>query len=175
MIYRTSFQKKKVYLHLAATISDRRLSAHEVEQVWEVLPRAFLRQKFIEVHACVLMSNHLHALFSVCESYFELAESALLAECQTLYHGYLYDHRKHFKLIRIQSFAAYREIYRYIYRNPVEARLVHLAENYPYSTLAQIMGFSKNTFFANDNMGLITNPFQILKWINQSEEKVIFH
>lgn len=174
MIYRSSFKKKKIYFHLAAKTSDGRMSEKQLKMLWDELPKRIRRHSFLELHACVLMSNHFHALFSATEMYFELAEGSLRAEFKNMYLGTTFKDND-FKMTRIQSFAAYREVYRYIYRNPVEAEIVPLAEMYDYSTLGEILGHYKNRFFANDNMGLIVNPYCILGWINKKTENNLVH
>jgi hypothetical protein len=113
------------------------------------------------------MSNHLHALISVEESYFDFVEASLYEEFRTASLLAKETMRKSFLHIRkIESFAQYREIYRYIYRNPLEVGIVPMAEMYEFSTLFELLGYGKKKFFPHDNMGLITNPFPILSWIN---------
>jgi hypothetical protein len=159
MIYRSSFLKKRKYFHLTVQIADMRLSQTQLKTTWSELPGLFKKLPFLELHSCVLMSNHLHALGSVDESYFDFLEVSLSQEFRVPY-------PKGAHISRIESFAQYREVYRYIYRNPVEAGLVPMAELYPFSTLHELLGRAPNKLLPNDNMGLIVNPFPLLNWIN---------
>ena len=103
---------------------------------------------------------------------YEMAESALQAEfAQTQDLSLRETPGTSFRMIRISCFAAYREVYRYIYRNPVEASLCHRAEHYPFSTLGELIGYRPPTHFVSDSLGVITNPFQILDWINDRDNQ----
>lgn len=175
MIHRNSFlKKKKVYFHLTVRVSPSRMTEIQMDEFWTELPKTFKRQTYLEVHACVLMSNHFHALISTDEGLYEMTEVVLRTEFRNkLWLGTTKD--DFFDMTRINSFAGYREVYRYIYTNPVEARLVPLAELYKFSTLGEVLGMKKKQFFANDNMGLITNPYSILGWLNRKIEQEYFH
>lgn len=175
MIHRSSFKKKRSYFHLAAQISNRRLSPYQIENLWVDLAKRLSRHSYISVHSCVLMSNHFHALVEVADFYVELAESALRAELFQVQDLELrianqLDSSKTIRLQKIACFAAYREVYRYIYRNPVQAGIVGRAEYYSYSTLGEILGLRKPVYYVNDMMGMITNPFQVLDWLNQQDQ-----
>lgn len=122
-------------------------------------------------HSGVLMSNHLHLLFST-DSYNEhslvldieaewkrqLGVKAALFQrplpCEPL------EHFEHFKMA-----------YKYIYRNPVEAGLSPRAEIYPYSSLGLILNRNRlhcrNPFV--DPMEIIHDPYRKLRWIHQDE------
>jgi putative transposase len=170
MIYRSSFRKKRVYFHLAAKISDYRLSQKRLDGLWVDLAKRIQRHQYLKPHCCVLMSNHFHAIFEVPEICFEMAEAALRAEFTQVQ-----DSSLNTKAIdsvcffRISCFAAFREVFRYIYRNPIEAGICVQAQLYPYSSLGELIGLRKSLYCVSDSMGVITNPFSILNWINSSE------
>lgn len=169
MIRPSSFTKNKIYFHLVVKISEKHLQPKEIRKLWSDLPAQFRKQKHLAVHSCVLMSNHVHAIMSVEEMYFEFQEINLRVELLKLLQKS--DTPDFIRLIRIESYAQYREVYRYVYRNPVDAGLVPLAEMYEYSTLHELIGFGKKRLFACDNMGLIANPYPILAWINWSMDQ----
>ncbi len=170
MIYRSSFRKNKIYFHLAVQISEKNMSAKQIEFLWGDLGPRIRRNTFLTPHCCVLMSNHFHGLFEVPEIYYEMAESALRAEFGQIQDFKVRENsQESFKMIRINCFAAYRETYRYVYRNPIEAGLCHRAEAYPFSTLGELIGYRRPTLFVADALGVITNPFKILDWINASD------
>jgi putative transposase len=119
-------------------------------------------------HAGLLMTNHIHLLFST-QLYNEHSlildlEKALKKElvisknlfqrplpCEPLYH---LEHLK----------AAYK----YIYRNPVEAGLVRKVENYQFSSLALLLNKERpslsNPFI--DPFQIIQNLPDRLRWLN---------
>jgi hypothetical protein len=156
---------------VAARVCDRHLTQRQIEELWIDLARRFRRHKYLKPHCCVLMSNHFHGLFEVPDICYEMAECALRAEFQQVSRStdILYQ-KEIFKMERIPCFAGYRQVYKYIYRNPVEAGLCAKAEHYPFSSLSELIGYTKPIHFVSDSMGIITNPFQILNWLNDSEQ-----
>jgi hypothetical protein len=118
------------------------------------------------------MSNHFHGIFEVPEICFEMAEAALKAEFKQIQDPDLDGPKEEsICLIRIRCFAAFREVYRYVYKNPVEAGLCSQAQNYTYSTLGELLGLRKPLYYVADSMGVITNPFSVLDWINRADSK----
>ena len=122
-------------------------------------------------HSGVLMSNHMHLLFSI-DGYNEHSlildlERALKKEldvksqlfqrplpCEPLLH-----------LEHVKS------AYKYIYRNPVEARMVKRVEDYPYSSLFHLLNKQKPSVqhpFV-DPFCLIQNLPDRLRWLNSFE------
>jgi putative transposase len=138
---------------------------HSLEQIQKVR-----QDEDIVWHAGLLMSNHIHLLFST-QTYNEHSlvldlESALQKElniksqlfqrplpCEPLYH---LEHLK----------AAYK----YIYRNPVEAGMVRNVEDYTYSSLYLLLNKDRpslsNPF--NDPLQIIQNLPNRLRWLNTS-------
>ena len=70
----------------------------------------------------------------------------------------------------VLSYAQYLNTYRYIYRNPIEAKLVLKIEDYKYSSLYYLLGKSLLHCQIIDHLGLIQNPIKLLNWINLSEK-----
>lgn len=170
MIYRSSFRKNKSYFHLAAQLTLKNMSSQQKEFSWKELSLRIRRHTFLTPHCCVLMSNHFHGIFEVSDLCYEMAEAALKAEFGQLQDYHVRSSSEEtFKIIKIDCIAAYRETYRYIYRNPIEAGLCHRAEVYPFSTLGELIGYRAPTLFVADALGVIANPFKILDWINNSE------
>jgi putative transposase len=66
----------------------------------------------------------------------------------------------------IKNYSQYLNVYKYIYRNPVEAGLSLMCESYPYSTLNSILGQSTQHLKVIDSMSVIQNPRKILTWLN---------
>lgn len=171
MIFPSAFRKNKIYFHVAVQLSNRHMTHTQVENLWQDLARRFRRHRFLRTHSCVLMSNHFHGLFEVPDVCYEMAESALIAEFRQVSQPTEMAYKNNFfKMRRLSCFTAYRQVYKYIYRNPLEAGLCARAELYPFSSLAELTGRQRAVHYVNDSMGVITNPFQILNWINCSED-----
>lgn len=115
-------------------------------QDWENCLQRANKEK-LTVHAFVLMSTHFHLLYSV------------ILE-RDLRYGFVGEN------YLITNFEQYKNSYRYIYRNPLEAGLCQRAEYYPFSTLPVVLGKKTSKIQVVDHMGLIVNPHKILEWIN---------
>lgn len=63
-----------------------------------------------------------------------------------------------------------RAVYKYIYRNPVDAGLAKNVESYPYSTLFGLLGFGASTISLVEDVFLFENTQQTLKWLNEQDE-----
>lgn len=70
----------------------------------------------------------------------------------------------------ISTFHYYMQAYKYVYRNPVEAGLVHTSESYEYSTLKGLVGKKKLGIPLEEDT-LMDNVDQNLKWLNTPVEK----
>lgn len=66
----------------------------------------------------------------------------------------------------ILSSEYYKNAYKYIYRNPLDAGLCRTVEEYEYSSLRGLLGHSPLVVPVIDNMGLIHTPLKILDWLN---------
>jgi putative transposase len=153
--------------HVTARTADREYFEHPVEEVWKAFTQFLFLMSFsygIRIHAFVLMSNHFHLLMTAPDNNLNAALD------------YLIDHvnrsparpeiEKTFQATIIRSRAYYKQAYKYVYRNPVEARLCEQVESYPFSTLRGVLGFDRQPFPVIDNMALITNPHAQLGWLN---------
>ena len=119
-----------------------------------------LSRKFeIEVQALVMMDTHVHLLgasFGSSENFYaeELQRSIAEEKTDSLSEPIL-------------NYSQYLNTYKYIYRNPVEAGLTAVAEDYHYSSLRSLLGKAQLNCEVHDQLGLIQNPIHILKWLNQ--------
>jgi REP element-mobilizing transposase RayT len=124
------------------------------------------------VHALVVMGTHFHLLFSTSAP----SESMILAE----FHHILTDlcNKTHEALEMplyyesIPSVEYYKNAYKYIYRNPLEAGLCLRVEEYRYSSLAELLGRELHQSPVIDNMGLIHSPSKILDWLNSESAEL---
>src|SRR5262249_15122822 len=124
----------------------------------------------LNTHAFVLMKNHFHLLCSAhldtlatsIDQIYDRVEQSILMRLQTEEPVF---ERTSF-CIPMKDYHQYREVYRYIYRNPVKAGIVRNAEEYSFSTLRILLGLSKDKFFFDDPMGIIFDQSRLLTWIN---------
>jgi len=149
-----------------------------LSQAWElfgeVLDILHNESSNLTTHAFVLMSNHYHWLCTYdCrnDSYF----FEWFHESVSFY--FFHKHRNCEKLFEkkaefflAESFVYYKNLYRYVYKNPVSAGLVDQAEDYPFSTLFYLLQGKNLDFPCFDNMNLIVDPIKTLNWINGKEE-----
>lgn len=110
--------------------------------VWDICKEAFiysLKRRQVVVHCFVLMGNHYHLLMTTPESnidefmkYFNLRLSQLISkESRVINHKF--SNRYKWTIVDNQKYL--KHVYRYIYQNPVRARLVVNPLEYPYSSL----------------------------------------
>ena len=117
----------------------------------------------IEIHALVMMDTHVHLILSsssMTENFFcdyfqkEISPSTKTdCFCEPLL-----------------SYSQYLNAYKYVYRNPVDAGLSNRAEHYPFSSLSIILGKTVGYLEFDDQLAIIQNAVQILKWINSDDD-----
>ncbi|MCB0392415.1 MAG: hypothetical protein KDD58_14085 [Bdellovibrionales bacterium] len=131
----------------------------------------------------VLMNNHYHWLLNhdftqdsgIVEWFHELVNFKYLHYFQADFVGHAFQ--QEIEIIPITNIKNYQTVYKYIYRNPVTAGLCEKAENYPYSSLAGVLGRTQLDFKCEDNMNLLQSPNFILEWLNNENiiSKYILH
>src|ERR1700744_4903831 len=121
------------------------LQSGEQKKIWDrttELLRDLGTRRIVTTHAFVLMSNHFHALWAPNEAEQNDAFDQLtkgfgkIFECKTP--------KWEDSVFEIDSFYRFHEVYKYIYRNPVEAGLVRNVEDYPFSTIQNVLGVQRN-------------------------------
>lgn len=122
----------------------------------------------IELHAFVMMSSHCHLLFKSPQGSENYFSEALLQELKvTDSEGSLVE--------PINNIAQYLNCYKYIYRNPVAAKLSAKCEEYRFSSLHALLGKSELVIQVIDPLSVAQNPIKILNWLNNHFEKKLFH
>ena len=187
-----------VPLHVIGKCPDPVWPTKKISDVWKIFGRVlreFETEQKVRTRAFVLMNNHYHWLCSVNgESQVSGSETNHDAnELFTWFHeaiSFDFVHSlqmEHIfmtgeappplfegppKLVKLDHVEAYRQSYAYIYRNPVRAGIVELAEHYPYSTLPYILGRTKKRlpFTCHDEMHLIHDTNRVLAYINRTNE-----
>ncbi len=139
----------------------------DIENLWEIFVTQlnFLTFSYrLRVHAFALMGSHFHLLASahvhdsqwICRGIKEgvngMMGQALLDEVSAF---------------QIKHPIYFQYVYKYIYRNPVVAGIASNVEDYPFSSLLNVLGKKQENFLLFDNMNLVHDPIRILKWLNE--------
>lgn len=159
--------------HVTARSHNREWFALPMIDVWDIFSRYlyFITLAYgVRIHSFVLMSNHFHMLITTPNANLDEAMNYLMREVskainhETGQCNQVFGGPYHWTLIKNRRY--YEHAYKYVYRNPVEARMCARVENHPYSTLRGILGMDRLPFQAFDNMNLISNPGEKLSWLN---------
>jgi REP element-mobilizing transposase RayT len=121
-----------------------------MNDVWEIMSDYlyFVSHHYqLKIYAFVLMSNHFHLLASTPEinlseilNYFMRETSREIGRLSGRINQ-IYGARNHKTLL--PSFHYYMNTYKYIYRNPVRAKICNDVVEYPYSTLHGLLGLRR--------------------------------
>jgi REP element-mobilizing transposase RayT len=167
--------------HVTARSQDREWFDLPMIEVWDIFSRYlyFVTLAYgVRIHSFVLMSNHFHLLISTPNANLDKAMTYLMREVNGAIHlqserkDQVFEESYHWTVIKNR--VHYQHVYKYVYRNPVEARICSRVESYPYSTLRGILGLEHLPFSAFDNMNLISHPGEKLSWLNAPFPEVGF-
>lgn len=144
-----------------------------MEGMWKLFSRRlhFCSQLFnIEVHAFVLMTNHYHLLvrcpdnnLSQFMTYFNRETSKEINKISGKINQN-FGNRYYASIIQDPNY--YLTVYRYVYRNPVEAGLAKFVQNYPFSSFQFVIG-NKMEFPIFDFPITEAGNFNDLDWLNK--------
>ena len=160
--------------HVSARTNNADWFNLEMEQVWDIMGRYlfFIHHAFnVKIHSFVLMNNHFHLIISTPENnlsaamnYFMRETSRVIAQesgrINHIYGGPFF--RSH-----IRNFHYFTHAYKYVYRNPVEAKLSTTVEAYPYSTLHGLFGLKKMIIPMCEDTLLFDSNLKTLEWLNE--------
>jgi putative transposase len=162
------------FYHITARTNNRDWFAVPMENVWRIMSDYlfFMHHAFgAEIIAFVLMGNHFHLIarfpsanMSEAMQYFmrETSRSIAYASHRT---NHVYGSR-YFRS-RIKSSRHLDHVYKYVYRNPVEARLAVSVHDYRYSTLRCKLGFEGGFIpVIADNYLFNSDTRRTLDWLN---------
>jgi putative transposase len=184
--------KRRIYafepspLHVVGKCPDPVWPAESLSEVWSLfgyLLRDFARHQKVFTHAFVLMKNHYHWLCT-----FEDFEKNGVSTFNWFHEAATFDFQHSIQMHEIyetgsassplfegspnitviDNIQAYRNTYKYVYRNPVAAGIVERAEHYPFSTLSYVLGRTRKRlrFSCFDNMHIAINAHSVLEFIN---------
>jgi len=130
------------YYHITARSNNREFFYLPILNVWDIITKKLgeiQKNHRIKVAAFVLMNNHFHLLILTPEEdidrvmYFFMKEVNLEIQKCTGRINKIFGGR--YKGTMIENFGHLVNVYKYIYRNPIEVGLSEKAEFYPYSSL----------------------------------------
>jgi len=170
------------------------VTGHCKFNIWPNIPRELLwciciahldellKNHQIVTHSFVLMSNHFHWLCACPENPTNQKDIKLIFEFITEsfeeYTGWgdpALDKQESIfnseSIEPIENIKHYTQAYKYIYRNPVNAGMVKNVEDYPLSTLQQLLGQSKTSLTFFDQMNFIYDSHRVLSWLNSSSDE----
>ncbi len=133
--------------HVTARANNREPFPGALREVWNVLTDeawciSALYQ--VEFQALVLMPNHIHAIITVPKYDLGKVMNCFMSSVTRIINtrtgrsGHLFGGPYHWSLIEGTRY--FGHALKYVYRNPVKAGLCSSAEDWPYSTLAGLIG-----------------------------------
>lgn len=167
----TRFQTEERFFHFASRIPHTTWLERPISQRWLIFLNGLAEiqtNESVKWISAVLMGTHFHVLFSL-NSINSFNENILMTDLEVWLAETLelpmpvFEHPVLCE--RILSLAQFRYTYKYIYRNPVEASLCTLVQEYPWSSLRELLSPTGKIVFSDSN-SLIQNPYQTLKWLN---------
>ena len=165
--------------HVTARANNRDAFLLPLDKLWEIMGKECLFLSMIyevKFHSLVLMPNHFHTILTVPKHDLGVVMNELLKSVSRIANtisgrsGHVFGGPYHWSLIGNSRY--YGHAYKYVYRNPVKAKLTTFAEEYPYSTLQGLLGQAHLPFpihFTQIGMEATlpkvgTDPY--LKWLN---------
>ena len=185
---RKNLIRSKVHpYHITARVNNREEFACGKDVAWIVLCNELndICSHFnVKIHAFVMMPNHFHLLLTTPNYDLGKVMHRLMwfvtksMNTKSGRTGRVFSGRYHWSLI--DSLNYFDIAQKYIYRNPVKAKIEINVENYNFSTLYYLVRGIKNPIelapaFGNDSLVPISDQNEFLKWLNQpfrSEEYI---
>lgn len=165
--------------HVTARTPNREIFPIPIDQVWRVMGEHlyFVRRAYgLETLSFVLMSNHFHLLVRTPRANIGEGLNWFLRETSREINrlsgriNQVYGARNHKTLITNPHY--FMNAYKYVYRNPVRARLARSVVEYPYSTLPGLLGrerliipVAEDTLLFDPNVSEST-----LRWLNTTPD-----
>lgn len=131
--------------HVTARCNNQEFFPLPLSEVWGIMIRQLEhlhKEHKLAIHAFVLMGNHFHLLChtpqadldQIMQKFMRSVSMTITRRARSQNH--LWGGRYRWSIIESQTH--YYQVYRYIYQNPLRARIVSKVEDYPYSTLKPV-------------------------------------
>lgn len=167
--------------HITGRCQNRTAFPIDLDVVWKIFEEELFLVKIkygLRIHAFVLMPNHFHLIASVKETPIGVILRELMGNTSRRINeaagviNHLWGNRSYRCVVDKQPYLM--TVYRYVYQNPVRAKLVSNCEDWKFSTLPGLLG--QNKLFIPVEDPILFNPNfdeSILKWLNEkvSDEK----
>lgn len=175
--------------HVTLRCNNKEAFKSSLHDVWSIFSIEIneITEKFeCKIHAFVLMPNHIHLLITTSkEDLGVVMQSFLVVSTKKLNalsgrSGRVFGARYHWSLIENHQY--YDCVLKYVYRNPVKAKLSKSVELYPFSTIKYVLENYFPHFPVAPPIGLegnipAGNAGEFLNWLNRpfkgEEEKLI--
>jgi REP element-mobilizing transposase RayT len=164
--------------HVCNRVHNKSKYPLPIDTVWKIVCDELILTHHLyslQIHSFVLMENHYHMIASTpdanldrCMLFFQTNVSKKLNEKSGKLNQ-IFGGRYSRTLIREESH--YNIAYKYVYRNPVEAKLCNKVEEYKYSTLQMYLGLSAIDIPVLPDDRIVDETQQTLNWLNSSPKK----
>ena len=166
------------FLHITARVHRRNQFPLSMSRTWTLVSDHLRFTQFsfgLDIVNFVLMPNHYHMLcraplgnIGQAMCYFN-GEISQLINLEAKRINQLWGGRYH--RCQIESFHYFRNVYKYIYQNPLRANLVSRVEDYPYSTLRSLLGLDWASLIVSDDLVHDSGSIDdYLDWMNRVPE-----
>jgi putative transposase len=126
-------------IHVTARNKDKDFFSLPLDDVWKIMLEELLsmsRSYRLAVHAFILMGNHFHLLCHTPLENIDQIMNVFLSRTSQKIPKHSWD--ASYKLCLIESHSHYFQVYRYIFQNPLRAKICENVQDYPYSTLKTV-------------------------------------
>lgn len=169
--------------HVTARTNNRDWFGLPLDEVWDIFSihlEKVNRRYSAQIGAFVLMPNHFHLLIRTPDAnlgdvmnHLQREVSRRIAK-QTRRINHIFGGPYKGSLIASGTYLYHA--YKYVYRNPIEAGLSLLAEDYPYSTLKNAFGEASLPYPLADKLMVEWSPIPVClkqrrEWLNTSYKK----
>jgi putative transposase len=166
--------------HVCARRINREGFLSPLPEVWAIMEDQlfFIHRAYeVKIHSFVLMSNHFHLLISTPHAnlssvmnHFSHVTSKIL-NFESGHSNQNWGSRNHQTLVR--SYNHFCHVYKYVYRNPVQAGIVGQVEDYKFSTLPALLGKTKASIpLVEDTILFGSDGLEsVLGWLNTAPEE----
>lgn len=161
------------YYHVTTRSNHRHWFALPLDRVWEIACNALhiaQTKTDSQIAQFVLMSNHYHLLIKTpranldCFMYFFNKKFSDQLRKESKHINRMFGGRYNHCLITNNSYLI--NVYRYIYQNPLRAKIVKLCQDYPYSTLWHEYNQKTCPFLQLPLFAMNNNQLEILNSLN---------
>ena len=133
--------------HVTARTNNREAFHCPIEKAWDIFTHQCFEISLLfgaRIHAFVLMPNHIHLLISTPQDDLGIVMKYWIGSgTKTLNQmsgrsGHVFGGSYHWSLVNSPIY--YGHALKYVYRNPVKAKICESVEDYSYSTLSGLIG-----------------------------------